>query len=587
MRQKTYRFYDCNELSSIISEITSSKEYISASGILMQLYNPRLDIDEDLLVGELNEKCSKALLTGMTVASIAEEEFDIKDDPVQLSVSYFFKTKLYRYEYDLNTTTMFVAGRIMNEKIDELGDVKCMQTFYVTPSSSILVYSKEFSHQDLPVFGAKAGRNIRALNTAHVYGSKCYNNAIVSVVFQSKDLSLFMDNNLDWEEIGNEMVVSKVDGDRIVAEIDGKPAIEVYRKYLKVSPNKFFVQNVCEFPLVFKRNESIIARVPQGFTEDGGIVFNSDVFQGEHFRLSYSFPEKLLKKTAVEISAFSWLRPEGVYFYECGNRQRFLGAIYKKEYEIFREFFPEYSSTAGYSELFAVPKSPISDLNSALVTVGLTENKCSRDLFVPGDCGLSIEEDDDNNREIPFFERLLTFFESTSKDLDELNKKLGKVAFTDQLTKIYNRWELERNINEAITLAQSGKKYSLLFFDIDHFKHVNDTYGHDVGDTVLKSIVNIVRGFIEENHVFGRWGGEEFLYLFPNEDIDKAVELAEKIRQTIDDTCFVTVRHLTVSIGVTMIRADDTIESFVKRADEALYKAKETGRNRVVIADFT
>jgi len=106
-----------------------------------------------------------------------------------------------------------------------------------------------------------------------------------------------------------------------------------------------------------------------------------------------------------------------------------------------------------------------------------------------------------------------------------------------------------------------------------------------VGDTVLKSIVNIVREFIEENHIFGRWGGEEFLYLFPNEDTDKAVELADKIRQTIDDTCFVTVRHLTVSIGVTMIRADDTIESFVKRADEALYNAKETGRNKVVFAN--
>ncbi len=104
---------------------------------------------------------------------------------------------------------------------------------------------------------------------------------------------------------------------------------------------------------------------------------------------------------------------------------------------------------------------------------------------------------------------------------------------------------------------------------------------------VLKSIVNIVKEFIEDNHVFGRWGGEEFLYLFPNSDVEKALEFAERIRQTIDDTCFVTVQHITVSIGVTMIRPEDTIDTFVKRADEALYNAKETGRNRVVIADFT
>ena len=224
------------------------------------------------------------------------------------------------------------------------------------------------------------------------------------------------------------------------------------------------------------------------------------------------------------------------------------------------------------------------DLNSALVIVGLTENKYSKDLFVHGSCGFLIEQDEDERREVPFFERILTFLESTSKDLDELNKQLGKIAFTDQLTKVYNRWELERSINEAITLAQNGSSYSLLFFDIDHFKHVNDTYGHDVGDVVLKSIVNIVKDFIEDNHVFGRWGGEEFLYLFPNSDVEKALEFAERIRQTIDDTCFVTVQHLTVSIGVTMIRPEDTIDTFVKRADEALYNAKETGRNKVVFA---
>ncbi|MBP3819264.1 MAG: GGDEF domain-containing protein [Butyrivibrio sp.] len=584
MRQRTYRILDFSTLDNVLNEINSSEDYYYASGILIQLYNPRLDIDEEYLVSRINEVCPKAVLTGMTCASIAEEKYDLKDSPIQLSVSYFFKTKIYRYEYDLNEVSMFVAGRIMNEKIDGLRDVKCMQIFYVSPSSSISVFSKEFSHQNLPVFGAKAGRNIRALNTAHVYGSKCFDNAIVSVIFQSDSLSLYMDNNLDWAEIGKEMVITGVEGDRIVTEVDGAPAIEVYKKYLKINPNDFFVQNVCEFPFIIKRNNNFVARVPSGYNEDGAIIFNSDVFQGEHFRLSYSFPQQALNKTKLGINAISWLQPQALYFFECGNRQRFLREYYSEERDVFRSFFPECSSTTGYSELFALPDCGMCDLNSALVIVGLTENKYSKDLFVHGSCGFLIEQDEDERREVPFFERILTFLESTSKDLDELNKQLGKIAFTDQLTKVYNRWELERSINEAITLAQNGSSYSLLFFDIDHFKHVNDTYGHDVGDVVLKSIVNIVKDFIEDNHVFGRWGGEEFLYLFPNSDVEKALEFAERIRQTIDDTCFVTVQHLTVSIGVTMIRPEDTIDTFVKRADEALYNAKETGRNKVVFA---
>ncbi len=584
MKQKTYRFFDCSNLENILKEINTSEDYDKASGILMQLYNPRLDADEERLVKCINERCSKAILTGMTCASIAEEEFDLKDQPIQLSVSYFFRTNLFVYEYDLNALTMFVAGRLMNEKLDELENVKCMQTFYVSPSSSIIVYAKEFSHKNLPVFGAKAGRNIRVKNTAHVYGTKCYDNAIVSVIFQSKDLSVFMENDLGWQEIGSSKVISKVDGDRIVSEIDGMPAVDVYKKYLKVSANEYFVQNVCEFPFIIHRNGERIARVPQGFDENGAIIFNSDVFQGEHFRLSYSVPKKLLQKTNDDIKDFSWLRPEAVYFFECGNRQRFLREEYFNELNLYENFFKECSSTTGYSELYSTPNDSIADLNSALVIVALTENPESKDLFKSADVGISFDENEKNDQEVPFVERILTFLESTSKELDDLNKELGKVAYTDQLTKIYNRWELEKNINEAISLAQNGCSFALLFFDIDHFKIVNDTYGHDVGDLVLKSIVSVVRGFLDENHVFGRWGGEEFLYLFPGADMESALELAERIRRTIDETCFITVQHVTVSIGVTMIDKDDTIDSFVKRADEALYQAKETGRNKVVVA---
>jgi diguanylate cyclase (GGDEF)-like protein len=251
---------------------------------------------------------------------------------------------------------------------------------------------------------------------------------------------------------------------------------------------------------------------------------------------------------------------------------------------MFEDFFPDYSCTTGYSELFSIPDNELTDLNSVLIIVALTENPESRDLFK---CCADEREasgaSGDGGGEIPFVERILTFRESTSKELDALNKQLGKVAYQDQLTKVYNRWELERNLKKALALAQNGSKFALIFLDIDHFKKVNDTFGHDMGDMVLRSIVNAVKTFIKPNHVFGRWGGEEFLYLLPDVDEKEAVDFAEEIRKEIDDACFVTVRHVTVSIGVTMLRPEDSIDSFVKRADEGLYEAKETGRNKVVL----
>ena len=167
--------------------------------------------------------------------------------------------------------------------------------------------------------------------------------------------------------------------------------------------------------------------------------------------------------------------------------------------------------------------------------------------------------------------------------MDNLNKELGKVAYTDQLTKIYNRWELERKIEEALELTNQGMSYGLFFIDIDHFKQVNDTYGHDVGDAVLLSVVNIIKESLNEGHIFGRWGGEEFVYIIPDVDEKTAVEFAESIRKKIDEICFVTVKHITISLGVTLAKPNDTIASFVKRADDAVYEAKENGRNQVKI----
>ena len=125
-------------------------------------------------------------------------------------------------------------------------------------------------------------------------------------------------------------------------------------------------------------------------------------------------------------------------------------------------------------------------------------------------------------------------------------------------------------------------KRSMIFMDIDHFKHVNDTYGHDVGDMVLRASVDIVKDNLKPSHVFGRWGGEEFIYVLPETELSEAIEFAENLRSQIEQSYFTTVQHITMSFGVTQYMAGDTIDSFVKRADEGLYKAKEGGRNRVV-----
>ncbi len=162
----------------------------------------------------------------------------------------------------------------------------------------------------------------------------------------------------------------------------------------------------------------------------------------------------------------------------------------------------------------------------------------------------------------------------------EWEQKLEKLATTDGLTGILNRYAFNKFLEEEIYRAERyGTKFSIILFDIDNFKKINDTYGHLTGDEVLKETVNIVKKQIRKSDVFARWGGEEFIILLPNGT--DAVEVAEKIRKTIANSFFIGPEKITVSFGVTSFKEGDTINSIIKRADQALYLAKENGKNRV------
>jgi diguanylate cyclase (GGDEF)-like protein len=122
---------------------------------------------------------------------------------------------------------------------------------------------------------------------------------------------------------------------------------------------------------------------------------------------------------------------------------------------------------------------------------------------------------------------------------------------------------------------------SLILFDIDHFKSVNDTYGHSAGDNVLKRLAKRVQANIRETDIFARWGGEEFVILAPGLFIMEAVQFAEKLRRNIEELDFTKPQKITLSFGVAAFKKGDSSTILINRADEALYRAKENGRNQV------
>jgi len=173
-------------------------------------------------------------------------------------------------------------------------------------------------------------------------------------------------------------------------------------------------------------------------------------------------------------------------------------------------------------------------------------------------------------------------FERLNKQVFLNYKILEQLAITDNLTGLFNRSKFNEVIkNEVSRCERFGHTFGLAIVDIDHFKSVNDNYGHQVGDTVLIEIANIIKENLRTTDILFRWGGEEFIIMCLEAKKEGVKVLVENIRKKIEENNFKTIGSKTVSIGFTMYEKNDDDITLVKKADDALYKAKNDGRNKV------
>jgi len=173
-------------------------------------------------------------------------------------------------------------------------------------------------------------------------------------------------------------------------------------------------------------------------------------------------------------------------------------------------------------------------------------------------------------------------------DLQKVNMALSVLSVTDHLTGVYNRQFLDQRLEEEVArITRHPAPLSLVMMDLDHFKSVNDDYGHLVGDQVLTQVTQVVQNRVRKTDVFGRWGGEEFILICPDTDLSQAKLLAEKIRTAVEEETYPEQIHQTISLGVTQFQRNEPMSQLVNRADEYMYHAKQQGRNQVYAGEAT
>lgn len=484
-------------------------------------------------------------------------------------------------------TTGNITDRI-NRITAENTWIKAVEMYFTIPEGSYTEFCNGMNSisKDIQIFGGVACSSDITSSDSYVFTkAEGYSEKSVVIVFYGgEDFNVSSIKITGWKQLKRTFRVTKSDGS-ILKELDGVPAYEVYRKYLDIPNDENFFSNTLEFPLFYEHDGTTILRVPVASNSDGSITMSSDIDEGSVVCLSYGDPRTVLEKIENDSRKIYEFQPDVIHIFSCAARCAFWNTN-EPTHEL--SALKDIASSAGFFSHgeFIRHNGFLNQHNVTLVIVSMREGE--RD-------GLPVYLKEKSRKEgsskMPLVSRLATFIAESSRELEEynarlqmINEKLKATSIIDGMTGLFNRREIQTRIEVCLSDIKK-RDFSLIMLDIDNFKQVNDTYGHQEGDVVIIALADILRNEhirSSSDYSAGRWGGEEFMMLLPDTKLSTAILVAELIRKCFSETVFSNVRPQTVSLGVTQAKQNDTIDSLFTRVDTALYRAKKSGKNKVI-----
>jgi len=497
-------------------------------------------------------------------------------------------TKFEIFQYDMAKLSVDEITAQIVEETRSRAWVKAVEMYFTIPEGSTTRFCDGLKdlREEIQIFGGVTCSDDITSDDSCVF-TKAYGfseSSIIIVFYGGEDFYVDSIKVTGWKPLGREFHVTKSQGS-LLQELDGIPAYDVYHKYLNIKNDENFFYNTLEFPLFYEHNDTTILRTPVSSNADGSINMTSDMDIGSVVRISYGDPSTIVESIKHDSRRIAEFNPDVLHIFSCAARRTFW-TNKEPTYEI--QPFHEIAPSCGFFSHgeFLRTKGNLNQHNVTLVIAAMREGVRKVATAMP-------EMQDINTlSRMPLVSRLANFISATSLELENTNKQLALVneklkmaAIIDGLTGLYNRKEIQSQIEDA--LSRIGKEqFSLVMLDIDNFKQVNDTYGHQEGDTVIVALADILRNRRighKQNVSSGRWGGEEFMVLLRGTDADSAAYIADLMRESFANTTFGGIRPQTVSLGVTQARQDDTVDSLCTRVDMALYRAKKNGKNRVEV----
>ncbi len=575
MKQLQFEYTDKATLQRDLRKTALWAKTAMSSSVVFDIFTEALDQEElDTITAMIGEELPGALYRGCsTNGNIIGGGQSKHNTVIVATICEFPSTRVEMRQYDLTTETEPQVTADLTEYVRANSWIKGVAMLLTIRGMSMTKLCDDLSllPENVAVFGGGAfGADINN-NIAYVFSSagKCTSGAVVFTLMGGDDLHIMTTHITGWKPLGRELIVTRAEGS-ILYELDHKPAYDTYYHFLKIRNDEHFFNNTLEFPFFFERNGLNILRAPIAANPDGSLEMTADMETDVRARMAYGDPWTILDEVRKGCAQISEFQPEIIHVFSCAARRTFWGS------EAYKETLPmqTMAPTSGFytSGEFLRTGRTVNQHNVTLVVAAMREGERTSQSRVE----FEMTEEQQSGK-VSMINRLATFIEAATEELEQM-------ARTDGLTGLFNRGEIQHRITRA--LERHPDDAALIMIDADHFKKVNDTYGHGEGDDVLRGLSGMIRKAAEElpeSAYAGRWGGEEFMLCLTGKAAVSAEDTAEKIRTEFEAHSFALAGHQTVSIGVTYLRPGETTDAVCTRVDEALYQAKEAGRNRVCV----
>ena len=582
MKQLQISFRDLKTLDEELLKLRNYYDEHSFKGMLIHIYT---EITSKERIGETLEKIEEILPEAEYAGCSSNGNImhgDFSQDSFVLTCSFleYETTRIKILQYKLTEDTQEEVSRELCRAVADNKWVKGVEFLLTIRGMSLTGLCEGLSKvtENVQIFGGGAfGADIN-VDDACVFSKEggYQEKGVVFILMGGEDLHITSSHVCGWKPLGSFLNVTSADG-AILKELNGRPAYDTYYRYLRIKNDENFFLHTLEFPFLYRDKGIDIMRAPVACTPEGFLIMTSDMLQDSMARLAYGDPWTILESTKEKAEQLIEFSPQCILIFSCAGRRTFWGNDgVGTETEAYEKVAP----TSGFytSSEFLRHEAYVIQHNVTQVVAALREGE-------PGKREkLKFTSDKAFEGKIPMINRMAAFIKQTMEELEEANERLEKMAVTDGLTGLLNRAEIQRKITKAVKDEDIDDVY-LIMMDLDNFKRVNDQYGHKEGDNVLIRLSGIMKEAmidLEDNCFCGRWGGEEFMILIFSHGEDEVLDHAEWIRKTMEGIRFEKAGQVTVSTGVIKVHSDETPDQACSRVDEALYEAKNTGKNRVI-----